>query len=185
MQIRLIFSMLLALFSVERGCRDAVANEAGETAMNQRNMKREKWIPDENYEGWIVWYVGRTADGAAVYGSLRPDAPMRKEAIGVLLWKEGRITEFRGTRVRELLDGLAERVEIPPAVQAAADRYVGGCFQPLEYLGDAPNGAEIYVVKTPEGSLTGLPILFTWLNGRVGEVSGTEALELLRTLAAD
>lgn len=185
MQIRFIFSMLLALFSVERGCRDAVVDENGETVITHGNMKREKWSPDENYEGWIVWYVGRTADGTAVYGSLRPDAPMRKEAIGVLLWKEGRITEFRRARGSEVLDGLAERVEIPTAVQAAADRYIGGGFQPLDHLGCTSNGAEVYIVKTPEGSTTGLPTLFTWLNGQVEMVSGTEALDLLRTLVAD
>lgn len=136
------------------------------------------------YTGWLVQYIGRTADGAAVYRAFPEDRkePIREEPA-VLVWEKGLLQEYWGERaMRGMLDEVVDRKEIPAAVLAEHDRHKGSLDWPLEYIGHGADGAEVYILKTPIGSDTGLPNCYTWKEGRVTEVFGSDALELLQTV---
>lgn len=147
----------------------------------QEERRFRKSVLGLAYEGWTLWYIGRKANGTRVYGAFSPWAPRRKMSMYVVLWSEEDSIWYVGHMMAaNELEKLVERVRIPLAVQEAADRWAGGQFQPLERYGVTPDGTEVYVVKMPEGSLTGLPELFIWKRGRVRNVSGLAALALLR-----
>ncbi len=130
------------------------------------------------YEDATFWYFGRKADGTELYGVLYGGSDIRSSDV-VSWFPNDSVTETVWRRVDESLQKqLGPRV--PLAVQEAADRWAGGQFQPLERYGVTPDGTEVYVVKMPEGVLTGLPELFIWKRGRVRNVSGLAALALLR-----
>ncbi len=149
----------------------------------QEERRFRKSVLGLAYEGWTLWYIGRKANGTRVYGAFSPWAPRRKMSMYVVLWSEEDSIWYVGHMMAaNELEKLVERVRIPAAVQEAADRWAGGQFQPLHRYGVTPDGKEVYVVKMPEGLLTGLPELFVWdgKEGRVEEVCGLEALALLR-----
>ncbi len=135
------------------------------------------------YEDATFWYFGRKADGTELYGVLYGGSDIRSSDV-VSWFPNDSVTETVWRRVDESLQKqLGPRV--PLAVQARANQWAGGQFQPLERYGVTPDGTEVYVVKMPEGSLTGLPELFIWKRGRVRNVSGLAALALLRQVKED
>lgn len=144
----------------------------------QEERRFRKSVLGLAYEGWTLWYFGRKADGTELYGVLYGGSDIRSSDV-VSWFANDSVTETVWRRVDESLQKqLGPRV--PLAVQARANQWAGGRFQPLERYGVTPDGTEVYVVKMPEGSLTGLPELFIWKRGRVRNVSGLAALALLR-----
>lgn len=149
-------------------------------------LKSEKEIPyevlAEAYVGWLVQYVGRTADGAAVYRAF-PDGEKDKLPPMVLVWENGLLQEYWGERaVRGVLDEVVDCKEIPAAVLAEYDRHKGSLNWPLEYFGQGADGAEVYILNTPIEYDVGLPILYLWNKGQVTRIYGMESLDYLQTV---